>query len=100
VLRGDEDNYGQSALVASDRPAARGGRRRAAPPQFTERFGVISDRLGTPIVGVERTLVAGPGLEWTAQHVPQLGIRDVPGLGRSVPKRPKQAMAGCSVWSR
>jgi hypothetical protein len=54
VLRGDEGNYGQSAVVhlaARPHAAAIGEH---LPPQFTERFWVISGRLGTPIVGGER----------------------------------------------
>ena len=85
VLRGDEDNYGQSALVhLTARPhAAVVGEH--LHPQLTERFWVISGRLGTRIVGVERTLVAGQ--DWSGgQACPKLGIRGVPGLGRCVLK--------------
>jgi hypothetical protein len=59
VLRGDEDNYGQSAVVhlAARPDAAVVGEH--LHPQFTERFWVVSGRLGTRIVGGERTLVAG-----------------------------------------
>jgi hypothetical protein len=49
---------------------------------------------------MERTLGGRSGLEWPAQGVPSSVSEVVPGLGRWVPKRPKQAMAGCSVWCR
>ena len=49
-MRGDEDNYGQSVLVhltAQPHAAVVGEH---LHPQFTERFWVISGRLGTRIV--------------------------------------------------
>jgi quercetin dioxygenase-like cupin family protein len=65
LLRGDEDNYGQSTVVhlTARPPAAVVGEH--LHPQRTERFWVISGRLGTPIVGGERTLVAGQ--DWSGQ---------------------------------
>jgi hypothetical protein len=75
VLCGDEDNYGQSALVhltARPHVAVVGEH---LHPQFTERFWVISGRLGTRIVGVERTLVAGKDWSGRPPGCPRLGLR-------------------------
>ena len=78
VLRGDEDNYRQSAPVQLSARPQHGGRRRASPPQLTERFWVIPGRPGTRIVGVGRTLVAGQ--YWSGgQGCPRLGLRGRPG---------------------
>jgi len=79
-LRGDEDNYGQSALVhltARPHAAVVGGH---LHPQLTERFRVISGRLGIRIVGVERTWWR-PGLEWPAKGVLSSASEVVAGLG-------------------
>ena len=59
VLRGDEDGEDRSALVhLTVRPyGAVVGEH--IHPQIRERFYVISGRLGTPLGGVESTLVAG-----------------------------------------
>lgn len=64
-LRGDEDNYGQSALVhltARPQAAVVGGH---LHPQLTERFRVISGR---------------PGLEWPAKGVLSSASEVVAGL--------------------
>ena len=59
VLRGDEDGQGQSFLVhltVQPHGAVVGEH---IHPHITERFQVISGRLGTRVDGVESTLVAG-----------------------------------------
>jgi hypothetical protein len=58
VLRCDQDNYGQSALGnLTARPHAAVVGERLHPSSSSSW--VVSGRLGTRIVGVERTLAAG-----------------------------------------
>ena len=78
-LRGDEDNYGQSALVhltARPHAAVVDGHLHS---QLTERFRVISGRLGIRIVGVECTWWR-PGLKWPAKGVLSSASEVVAGL--------------------